>query len=48
MTARSTRGVNRRDFARLLALTGAAFFQKPSTAWPGPLAQTPQDPGHGV
>jgi selenocysteine lyase/cysteine desulfurase len=44
MTGRSDHGVNRRDFARVLALTGAAFFQKPVTAWPSPLAQTPEQP----
>jgi selenocysteine lyase/cysteine desulfurase len=44
MTGRSDHGVNRRDFARALALTGAAFFQKPFAAWPGPLAQTPEHP----
>jgi selenocysteine lyase/cysteine desulfurase len=44
MTGRSDHGVNRRDFARVLALTGAAFFQKPVTAWPGPLVQTPEHP----
>jgi selenocysteine lyase/cysteine desulfurase len=36
--------VRRRDFARVLALSGAAFVPKSVAAWPAPLAQTPEHP----
>lgn len=36
--------VSRRDFARLLALSGSVFLPEPPLAWPAPLQQTPERP----
>ena len=36
--------VTRRDFARLLALSGAVFLPGPVGAWPAPLQETPDRP----
>jgi selenocysteine lyase/cysteine desulfurase len=36
--------VSRRDFARLLALSGSVFLPGPLRAWPAPLQQTPERP----
>jgi isopenicillin-N epimerase len=40
----STTGISRRDFSRLLALSGSVLLPQPLTAWPAPLAQTPARP----
>ena len=36
--------VSRRDFARLLALSGSVFLPGPVGAWPAPLQETPKRP----
>jgi selenocysteine lyase/cysteine desulfurase len=36
--------VSRRDFAKLLALSGSVFLPGPLGAWPAPLQQTPERP----
>jgi selenocysteine lyase/cysteine desulfurase len=36
--------ISRRDFSRLLALSGSMFLPQPLSAWPAPLAQTPAQP----
>jgi selenocysteine lyase/cysteine desulfurase len=36
--------VSRRDFARLLALSGSVYLPAPLLAWPAPLQQTPERP----
>jgi isopenicillin-N epimerase len=41
---RKERGMNRRDFARLLALSSSVFLTEPPRAWPAPLRQTPERP----
>src|SRR5262245_57630384 len=36
--------VSRRDFARVLALSGSVLLPKPLLAWPAPVPQTPERP----
>jgi isopenicillin-N epimerase len=36
--------MNRRDFARLLAVSGSVFLPEPPLVWPAPLQQTPERP----
>src|SRR4030095_7440484 len=40
--------VSRRDFARLLALSGSVFLPESVRAWPAPLQETPERPGENV
>ncbi len=40
----STTGISRRDFSRLLALSGSVLLPQQLSAWPAPLAQTPAQP----
>ena len=40
----STTGISRRDFSRLLALSGSMLLPQQLEAWPAPLAQTPAQP----
>jgi selenocysteine lyase/cysteine desulfurase len=40
----SGHSVNRREFARLMALGGSVLLPKVAAAWPAPLAQTPAHP----
>jgi selenocysteine lyase/cysteine desulfurase len=42
--SRTRAAVSRRDFARFLALSGAAFLPTPVLGWPPPLQQTPDQP----
>lgn len=37
-------GISRRDFSRLLALSGSVLLPQQLAAWPAPLAQTPKQP----
>ena len=36
--------ISRRDFSRLLALSGSVLLPQQLSAWPAPLAQTPPQP----
>ena len=40
----STAGISRRDFSRLLTLSGSVLLPQQLEAWPAPLAQTPAQP----
>ena len=40
----STTGISRRDFSRLLALSGSVLLPEQLAAWPAPMAQTPERP----
>jgi len=40
----STTGISRRDFSRLLTLSGSMLLPQQLAAWPAPLAQTPAQP----
>jgi isopenicillin-N epimerase len=42
--SRNESHVSRRDFARLLVVSGSVFLPAPGRAWPAPLQQTPERP----